>query len=84
MMDVAILFFEDPNAVTYLKVLAGVCRMGGMDDAMDKFSEMVDMGVPHETTVCRLKLFREMLSKRELKLQLILKLGQLIWIGGSM
>jgi pentatricopeptide repeat protein len=25
--------------------------MGRMDDAMDKFNEMIDMGVPHDTTV---------------------------------
>jgi pentatricopeptide repeat protein len=60
-MDVAMLFFEDmlkhgvnPNEVVYLTVIAALCRMGRMDDAMDKFNEMIDMGVPHDTTVYKL------------------------------
>lgn len=32
------------------------CRMDRMDDAMAKFSEMIDMGVPHDTTVYRCKI----------------------------
>jgi pentatricopeptide repeat protein len=57
-MDVAMLFFEDmlkhgvnPDEVIYSTVIAAFCRMDRMDDAMDKFNEMISMGVPHGTTV---------------------------------
>ena len=34
-----------------LSVIAGVCKMGRMDDATEKFSEMIDRGVPPDKTV---------------------------------
>ena len=35
----------------FLSVIAGLCKMGRMDDATEKFSEMIDIGVPLDTEV---------------------------------
>jgi len=35
----------EPNVVTYLTVIAVLCRIGKMDNAEEKFNQMIDQGV---------------------------------------